>query len=640
MSSRRYPKVFLLLLILLLGYLALSTEVIVNSDPSVINVPGDYNSIQEAINNVAIGSTIFVHNGTYYERIVINKPLSIIGESPSATIIDGGGEGSVVTVTSRGVKFSGFTLRNSGGQWPSSGIRVSNVIGGSFENNILVNNFLGVLLESSAIVDVAFNTIENNRYGIYISSSTGNRIDNNNFTINWAAIVLSSSTNNYVRGNIVQNSSNVGVSISSSANNTFYYNNFLNNAYQVSIYPSGYANTWDNGYPGGGNFWSNYVSVDIFKGPYQNITGSDGIFDRPYTINADNKDQYPFVNPVLAFHDIAIENVTFSVDKVYEGQNVNVTVVVANNGNYTESFRVTLYCNETNVIGNQTIFNQGANSKESLIFSWNTTGLGAKIFVIRAEASAVTADINQSNNIFIYGEVIVHERIHDVAVEDVVPSTSKVYQGEVVSINVVVANRGNFTESFIVNVYADELLIGQKNVTNLEINNAATLIFSWNTSGVTPNREYTIKAESLPVDGELNLENNVFIDGFVRIRAFALEAVKISGLTPCDNLGNPLSSFRKGEISYFKITVNNTSTDPEIVLVTVNMYDSSTATLGVVSFKGVIMPGVSVFILGLPIPNTANTGTASVYANIFTDWPFAGGVPYGPETSGTFQILG
>lgn len=638
--TRRYPKVFLLLLILLLGYLALYTEVIVNSDPSVINVPGDFNSIQEAINNAAIGSTIFVHNGTYYEKIVINKPLSIIGESPSATIIDGGGESSVVTVTSRGVKFSGFTLRNSGGQWPSSGIRISNVIGGTFENNILINNFLGVLLESSAIVDVAFNTLQNNRYGIYLSSSTGNRIDSNNFITNWAAIVLSFSTNNYVTGNTIQNNTNVGVSISSSANNTLYYNNFLYNAFQVSIYPSGYANIWDNGYPGGGNFWSNYVGVDVFKGPYQNITGSDGIFDRPYTINADNKDQYPFANAVSAFHDIAVENITFSVDKVYEGQNVNLTVVVANNGNYTESFRVTLYCNETNVIGNQTIFNQGAYSEQSLIFSWNTTGLGSKIFVLRAEASAVIADINQSNNIFIYGEVIVHERIHDVAVEDVAPSTSKVYQGEVVSINVVAANRGNFTESFTVNVYGGEILIGQKNVTNLEINNAVTLVFSWNTSGATPNQEYAIKAEAFPVTGELNLENNIFIDGVVRVRAFAIEAIKVSGLIPCDNLGNPLSSFRKGEISYFKITVNNTSPDPEIVLVTVNVYDSSTATLGVVFFKGVIMPGISVFILGLPIPNTANTGTARVYANIFTDWPFAGGVPYGPETSETFQILG
>jgi hypothetical protein len=86
--------------------------------------------------------------------------------------------------------------------------------------------------------------------------------------------------------------------------------------------------------------------------------------------------------------------------------------------------------------------------------------------------------------------------------------------------------------------------------------------------------------------------------------------------------------------------VNSTSDESEIVLVTVNVYDSSSVSLGVVSFKGLIMPGTSTFILGIPIPSAAHTGTARVYANTFTDWPFKGGLPYGPEKSATFQILG
>jgi len=52
------------------------------------------------------------------------------------------------------------------------------------------------------------------------------------------------------------------------------------------------------------------------------------------------------------------------------------------------------------------------------------------------------------------------------------------------------------------------------------------------------------------------------------------------------------------------------------------------------------MPGESVFILGLPIPSAAYTGSATVYANTFTDWPYFGGVPYGPEVSATFEIAG
>ena len=35
----------------------------------------------------------------------------------------------------------------------------------------------------------------------------------------------------------------------------------------------------------------------MFSGPYQNETGSDGIGDTPYVINADNIDNYPLGEP-------------------------------------------------------------------------------------------------------------------------------------------------------------------------------------------------------------------------------------------------------------------------------------------------------------------------------------------------------
>ena len=50
---------------------------------------------------------------------------------------------------------------------------------------------------------------------------------------------------------------------------------------------------WDNSYPDGGNFWSDYNGTDVYKGPYQNETGSDGIGDTPYVIDANNTDRYP-----------------------------------------------------------------------------------------------------------------------------------------------------------------------------------------------------------------------------------------------------------------------------------------------------------------------------------------------------------
>jgi hypothetical protein len=56
------------------------------------SVQASFSSIQQAINDAANGSTIQVPSGTYYERILINKTISLVGNSVSSTIIDGGNE--------------------------------------------------------------------------------------------------------------------------------------------------------------------------------------------------------------------------------------------------------------------------------------------------------------------------------------------------------------------------------------------------------------------------------------------------------------------------------------------------------------------------------------------------------------------
>jgi parallel beta-helix repeat protein len=97
-----------------------------------------------------------------------------------------------------------------------------------------------------------------------------------------------------VRNNTVWNNA-YGVYLSNSGGNCIYHNNFVNNTIQTYV-TFNYTNTWDNGYPSGGNYWSDYTDVDNSKGQYQNETGSDGIWDHPYVINANNTDRYPFAN--------------------------------------------------------------------------------------------------------------------------------------------------------------------------------------------------------------------------------------------------------------------------------------------------------------------------------------------------------
>jgi hypothetical protein len=51
------------------------------------------------------------------------------------------------------------------------------------------------------------------------------------------------------------------------------------------------TNTWDDGYPSGGNYWSNYQTT------YPNAAekGSSGIWNTPYVIDANNTDRYPLM---------------------------------------------------------------------------------------------------------------------------------------------------------------------------------------------------------------------------------------------------------------------------------------------------------------------------------------------------------
>jgi len=104
-----------------------------------------------------------------------------------------------------------------------------------------------------------------------------------------------SSCNTVIVGNTISVGNATGVALFPSSGVEVFHNNFMNN--MIQAFDQSGLNTWDNGYPSGGNFWSDYTAVDNCSGPQQNICPSpDGIGDTPYVFNY-NQDNYPLTKP-------------------------------------------------------------------------------------------------------------------------------------------------------------------------------------------------------------------------------------------------------------------------------------------------------------------------------------------------------
>jgi len=90
-----------------------NTKVVINGNTLYVggSGPNNYTSIQDAINDANDGDTVFVYNGTYREKIVIDKSIKLIGESKKKTIIETN-EFPTIWVESEGITISNFFISN------------------------------------------------------------------------------------------------------------------------------------------------------------------------------------------------------------------------------------------------------------------------------------------------------------------------------------------------------------------------------------------------------------------------------------------------------------------------------------------------------------------------------------------------
>jgi len=179
----------------------------------------------------------------------------------------------------------------------------------SFDVSILNNSVSGSgdvnigIYDNSFDVSILNNTVTNSgREGIHLTYSNHNIVSGNKISENLQyGIWLYNSNNNTIDSNTLFNNKPGGIYMEMANQNIIYHNNFIDNEKHVTNVGS--TNSWDVGYGTikdagyGGNYWDDYEGIDEYSGADKNVPGSDGMGDTPYVIDANNRDNYPLMDP-------------------------------------------------------------------------------------------------------------------------------------------------------------------------------------------------------------------------------------------------------------------------------------------------------------------------------------------------------
>ena len=318
-------KLAFIVLAALLSFATCTRLCMVSGVGSVIRVPADYSTIQEAINAALPGSTVVVSPGVYRENLVVDKTLNLTGEDKMTTIIDGDQRWTVVEIMADRVVLRGFTVQNSSQSQGAGGIFLNNSKQCEIKENIIIHNAPAGLTiwnnSSDNLIDgniVAFNSvifpgwIEG--YNIMLHDSNNNTVTGNVLSNSVVCgLYLGNSNDTKIMLNTIENNSD-GLIIYNSNNGTAHHNCFINNWYQLELIEHSRGNVWDDGHEG--NYWDDYVGLD--DGSNGRIAGDSigdtslphaGIDELGNFLGVDN---YPLVRPPVPV-SVFVENAAYTV---------------------------------------------------------------------------------------------------------------------------------------------------------------------------------------------------------------------------------------------------------------------------------------------------------------------------------------
>jgi len=177
---------FILLVFLFTGCLNHEKNVEISKDEII--------KIQQLINEASNNDEIYIPSATYYENIIIDKPIKLIGDNKDNTIIDGGGKQEIILIKSDNVIISNITIRNSGGYTDNAGIKV-------LSDNLIINDCIFYRTKTGIYFDQTENNLisncifHTNGEGIYSYNSKNTVIKDSQFYHNSFGLNIDNSEN-------------------------------------------------------------------------------------------------------------------------------------------------------------------------------------------------------------------------------------------------------------------------------------------------------------------------------------------------------------------------------------------------------------------------------------------------------------
>lgn len=180
------------------------------AEHSVAPGPG---RLAEAIAGAKPGDVLILRDGTHAGPVVIDRPLTIIG--PDTAVVDGEGQGTVITIDAADVTLKGFTVTGSGSRNEDLDAGVKILKGADrarIEGLVLADNMHGIDVHGGRAAQVVGNRITGRRHlqmnqrgnGIYVWNSPGTLLEGNIIRYGRDGIFSNASADSIYRNNILR----------------------------------------------------------------------------------------------------------------------------------------------------------------------------------------------------------------------------------------------------------------------------------------------------------------------------------------------------------------------------------------------------------------------------------------------------